>query len=85
MHYYDGRFQQNQMFTLYVFNTIQCQENNRSGSLFHSDKNWYGKDQPTVEELKSQIKNGDFIFISKLRYYSQSIRGSDGFWRNKAN
>ena len=22
MHYYDGRFQQNQMFTLYVFNKI---------------------------------------------------------------
>ena len=39
MNYYDGRFQQNQMFTLYVFNTIQCQENNKSGAFFHSDKN----------------------------------------------
>ena len=64
MHYYDGRFKQNQMFTLYVFNTIQRQENNRSGAFFHSDKNWYGKDPPTVKELKSQIKNGDFTFIS---------------------
>ena len=40
---------------------------------------------PTVEELKHQIRNGIFTFISKLRYYSQSIRGTDGFWRNKGN
>ena len=73
------------MFTLYVFNTIQCQENNKSGAFFHSDKNWYGKNPPIVEELKQQIKNGDFAFISKLRYYLQSIRGSDKFWRNKTN
>ena len=73
------------MFTLYVFNTIQHHENNKSGAFFYSDKNWYGKNSPTVEELKSKIRNGDFTFISKLRYYSQSIRGSDTFWRNKTN
>ena len=53
--------------------------------LFFSDKNWYGKNPPTVEELKHQICNGLSTFISKLRYYSQSIRGTDGFWRNKRN
>ena len=43
MHYYDGRFQKDQMFGLYVYNRIQRQENNRDGSYFHSDENWFGK------------------------------------------
>ena len=85
MRYYDGRFQKDHLFGLYVHNFIQRHENNRSGAFFHSDKNWYGKNPPTVEELKHQIRNGDFTFISKLRYYSQNIKGSDGFWRNKGN
>lgn len=64
---------------------IQRQENNKKGSYFHSDKGWYGKNPPTLEELKHQIRNGIFTFVSKLRYYAQSIRGSDGYWRNKTN
>ena len=85
MHYYDGRFQKDQMFGLYVFNAIQRQDNNKSGAFFHIDKNWYGKNPPTLEELKNQIRNGIFTFVSKLRYYSQTIRGYDGYWRNKSN
>ena len=55
MHYHDGRFQQCQLFALYVSNTIQRQENNKKGAYFHSDKNWYGKNPPSLEELKNQI------------------------------
>ena len=51
----------------------------------HSDKNWHGKNPPTFEELKQQIRHGDFTFISKLRYYSQTICETDGYWRNKIN
>ena len=57
----------------------------RKAPFFHSDKNWYGKNPPTLEELKNQTRHGDFTCVSKLRYYSQSIRGSDGYWRNKTN
>ena len=85
MNFHDGRFQQCQLFALYVFNTIQRQENNKKGTYFHSDKNWYGKNPPSLEDLKNQIRNGIFTFVSKLRYYSQSIRGTDGYWRNKTN
>ena len=85
LRFYDGRFQRCQLFALYVFNTIQRQENNSKGAYFHSDKSWYGKNPPTLEELKNQIRNGIFTFVSKLRYYSQSIRGSDGYWRKKTN
>lgn len=85
MHYKDGRFQRDQMFSLYLYNVIQRHNNNASGAFFHSDKNWFGKLPPSVEELKQQIRNGDFTFISKLRYFSQKVKGSDPFWRDKAN
>ena len=85
MHYYDGRFQKDQMFGLYVYNRIQRQENNRDGSYFHSDENWFGKKNPTLEEMKTQIRNGDFTFVSKLRYIASKIKGTDGFWRGKAH
>ena len=85
LHYYDGQFQNCQLFNLYVFYTIQRQDNNKKGACFHSDKNWYGKDPPKLEELNQQIRHGDFTFISKLRYYSQTIRDTDGNWRNKTN
>jgi hypothetical protein len=85
IHYYDGRFQSDQLFTLYVFNTIQRHDNNKNGGYFFTDKNWLGKNPPSLEELKDQIRNGEFKFVSKLRYFAQQIRGSDAFWRSKTN
>ena len=85
MHYYDGRFQKDQMFGLYVYNRIMRQENNRNGSFFHKDENWFGRNPPTLEELKDQIRDGDFTFVSKLRYIASQIKGTDGYWRNKAH
>lgn len=64
---------------------IQRQENNRNGGFLHGGKNWYGKDPPTVEQLKAQIRNGNFTFVSKLRYFTQSMRGTDGYWRGKGD
>ena len=81
LRYHDGRFLNDQFFSLFVFNTIQRHENNREGNyFFHSDK-FIGKDPPTIEELKSQIANGDERYIQMLRYYSRNIKGSDNYWR----
>lgn len=85
IHYCDGRFLSDHLFSLYVHNTILRHENNSKGNFFFNDPNFLGKDQPSLEELKEQIRSGDYRFISKLRYFSQSIRGSDGYWRNKTN
>ena len=60
IHYFDGRFQSDQLFTLYVFNTIQRHDNNKNGSYFFSDPNWLGKNPPSLEKLKDQICNGEF-------------------------
>ena len=66
-----------------MHNTIQRHENNTKGAFFVNDKNFFGENPPTVDDIKAQIRQGDFTFISKLRYYSEGIRGSDGFWRKK--
>ena len=83
--YCDGRFLSDQLFTLYIFNTIQRHDNNTRGNFFYYDKNWLGKDLPTLDELKQQIRQQDFTFISKLRYFAQTIRGSDMYWRRKTS
>lgn len=83
IHYYDGRFLGDQLFTLYLFNTLQRHDNNSSGNFFFNDKNWLGSNPPSLEELKDQIRTGDFEYVSKLKYFSQGIRGSDGYWRSK--
>lgn len=85
LHYCDGRFLKDQLFMLYIHNTVQRHENNSKGNFFFNDKNFLGKVQPSLEELKEQVRDGNYTFVSKLRYFSQSIRGSDGYWRNKQN
>jgi len=85
LHYVDGRFSHDQLFTLYLYNTIQRQDNNSKGSYFFKSNAFFGNNPPTVEDLKEQIRHGNFSFISKLRYFSQTISGSDGFWRKKQN
>ena len=47
--------------------------------IFFNNKHWLGANPPTLEDLKEQITNGDFSFVLKLRCFSQSIRGSDGY------
>jgi len=83
--YCDGRFSSDQLFTLYVFNVIQRHDNNTDGNFFFKDDKWLGSNPPTLEELKDQIRAGNFSYVSKLRYFSQKIKGSDGFWRNKTH
>ena len=85
MKYKDGRFQNDQLFTLYAFNVNQRHSNNSKGNHFFYDDFWLGKTQPSVEELKEQIRSGDYTYISKLRYFAQTIRGCDGYWRKKTS
>ncbi len=71
------------MFTLYVFNTIQRHINNSKGHFFFKSKHFFGKEPPSIEYLQYDLQKGDTTFISKLQYFLEGIRRSDGFWRNK--
>jgi hypothetical protein len=62
---------------------LQRHTNNTQGNFFFKDKNFLGRNPPTVEQLQEQIKEGDMSYINKLRYLAKGIRGCDSFWRGK--
>ena len=56
--YEDGCFLKDQLFCLYVHDVIQRHDNNGKGNFFYNDKNWFGTNTPTLDDLKVQIRNG---------------------------
>ena len=83
LHYYDGRFSSDQMFSLFVFNAIERHTNNTQGDYFFNSSKFIGENPPTIEELKEKLANGDDTYIQMLRYYARGIKGSDNYWRGK--
>ena len=83
LHYYDGRFLKDQMFSLFVFNTIERHTNNTQGHFFFKSNKFIGENPPTIEELKERLSGGDDSYIQILRYYTRGIKGSDNYWRGK--
>ena len=83
LHYYDGRFLNDQMFSLFVFNSIERHTNNTQGHFFFKSNKFIGENPPTIEELKEQLAQGDDRYIQILRYYARGIKGSDNYWRGK--
>ena len=78
---YTGCHEKDKFFAFFLLNKIQKRENSSSGGFFL--KSFLGVHPPTLEDLQQQIADGDTSFISKLQYFSQKIRGSDGYWRMK--
>ena len=66
LHYYDGRFINDQMFSLFVFNSIERHENNSAGSYFFTSGNFLGQNPPTIEELQDRLAVGDDRYIQVL-------------------
>jgi hypothetical protein len=83
LHYHDGRFLNDQMLVLYIFNMLQRHVNNTQGNYFYKNDNFLGRNPPTVEQLQQQMRGGNFSYLGKLRYLAKGIRGSDSFWRGK--
>ena len=66
LHYFDGRFQSDHLFCLYVFNRIQRHKNNGSGFHFIYGGSYYGHyNPPTISDLHQQLLNNDTSFIKK--------------------
>ena len=83
LHYYDGRFIKDQMFSLFVFNSIERHTNNSEGNFFFKSSRFIGENPPTIEQLKERLAKGDDSYIQILRYYARGIKGSDNYWRGK--
>ena len=69
------------MFTLFTYNTSMHHSNNTSGKHFIDCDKFIGRTKPTLKELKSNLKKGDYSSIKKVGYFPHEIRGSDNYWR----
>ena len=82
LHYFDGRFAKDKLWSFYVTNYIQRHHNQKSGRFFINNFVKYNCPE-SIQELKQQLRNGNTTFVDKLQYYSQKMKGSDAYWRSK--
>ena len=82
LHYFDGRFAKDKLWSFYVLNYVQRHYNQTSGKFFINNFVKYNCPE-TIQQLKHQLQAGNTTFIDKLQYYSQKMKGSDAYWRSK--
>lgn len=81
--YFDGRFQRDPLFCFFLLNYSTRRKNNKSGRWFvKSDKLLSGLPD-NLEDLKESIAKGNTHFLNSLMYYSFSVDGSSGYWRQR--
>ena len=84
LHYEDGRFMRDKVFSFHLYNIIQRHANNKAAYYFV--QSYISDDAVTVEQIKEQVEKGNTAFVGKLQNFSAGkIRGSDAFWRSKKN
>ncbi len=83
MQYYNGRFLEDSLFGLFLYNTIQRYKNNSEGNFFFKSDRFIGRNPPAVQELKKQPQQKNTHYIQMLRHFSRDIKGSDNYWRSR--
>ena len=85
LRYKDGRFLHDSLFTFSVFNVIQRRIINLRGQNFIRNHYWFSKRKTAVsiQQEQLELEKGNLEFIDKLQSYSETIHGSDGYWKKK--
>ena len=55
LQYYDGRFLQDSLFGLFLYNKIQRHLSNSESNFFLSSDQFVGWNPPTIEDLQKQV------------------------------
>ena len=79
--YKDGRFARDPIWPFFAYNFCLRRQNVKDGSFFV--KSHISNPPKSLEQLKSQLRNGDDSFVNKISFFSRRIRGTDAFWRHK--
>ncbi len=64
MQYYNGRFLEDPLFGLFLYNTIQRHTNNSKGYFFFKSDRFIDKNPPTVQDLKIQLENQKYTLYT---------------------
>lgn len=82
MEFKDGRFVKDKIFCFYVLNYVVRHRNQTRGNFFV--RNFYGtKEEITIEDVKTEIENGNQRFLNDIAFIIKQIKGSDAYWRAK--
>ena len=82
LRYYDGRFLEDSLFGLFLYNTVQRHSSNSKGNFFLASDRFIGRNPPTIQDLQRQVLQKNCHYISMLRYFAQNIKRSDNYWRS---
>ncbi len=74
MQYYDGRFLEDSLFGLFLYNTIQRHTNNIEGNFFFKLDGFIGRNPPTVQELKKQLQQKNTQYANAKALFKEYKR-----------
>ena len=81
--YQDCRFARDKMWAFCALNFLSRHTNQNSGGFFV--KSVFKQGPKTLEDLQTQISNGDFSWLSSISYFSMKVTGSAVYWRARQN
>jgi hypothetical protein len=64
LQYYDGRFLEDSLFGLSLYNTVQRHSSNSEGNFFPASDRFIERNPPTVQELQRQLQLKDTRYIT---------------------
>jgi hypothetical protein len=77
LRYYDGRFFEDSLFRLFLYNTVQRHSSNSKGNFLLASDRFLRRNPPTIQK--------DTPYINMLRYFAQNIQGSNNYWQSHTN
>ena len=79
--YEDGRFAKDKIWCFYPLNNITRINNNKNASFYV--KSGIKNAPKTLDQLKTDLKNGKTDFIDKIFVLNRKNRGSNDYWRSQ--
>ena len=83
MLYEDCRFAKDRMWSFCALNFFARHTNQGSGAFFINS--FYKQGPKCLEDLKQQIANNDYSWLSSITYFSHRVTGSSAYWRARRN
>ena len=81
LYYKDGRFAKDRIWCFFALDFATRRKNQTSGGFFVDG--FFKEGPKTLEQLQTQIADGNTSWLERLCYYSQRVTGSPGYWRAK--
>ena len=81
LYYKDGRFAKDRIWCFFILDFDTRKKNQMSGGFFVDG--FFREGPKTLEQLQSEIAEGNTGWLERLCYYSQRVIGSAGYWRAK--